>query len=269
VRHLLLIGFTLAAPACKKVDVAAEMESALLVTNHAIGLALLTSDIASYQLETPSEVPTQTTDSADTGTIDTGARRHGDAGPCPELFAVSDALIEVDYRTGCLPRSGLMPVVVSGAVFVERGSADFDANFDAYAINLTHTIAGTMEGSTTQGPSTLNITTAFDITAEDGEETLRASGTTTSEVTGTDITLNGDIRITEASAVKVTLEGLTLDLSDIPGECPEPSGGTARAGLSREAVVNYSAPGDGQVTVSYGNRTSDDVRLCAFRSWLF
>jgi hypothetical protein len=274
VRHILLIGVTLATPACTKVDVAAEMESALVVTNHAIGLALLTTDIASYQLEIPSEVPTQTTDSADTGlndtgTTDTGARRHGEGGPCPELFAVSDALIEVDYRTGCLPRSGLMPVVVSGTVFVERNETSFDGQFDTYAINLSHTVTGSIEGTTTQGPNALQISTTFDITAKDGKETLRASGNTTAKLTGSEVTLDGDLRINEASAVKVSLDGLTLDLSDIPGECPEPSGGSATAGLSREAIVDYTTPGNGQVTVAYGKRTSDDVRLCAFRSWLF
>jgi len=245
------------------------METALLSTNHAIGLALVATDIASYQLETPSEVPTTTTDSGDTGLSDTGSRRHGENGPCPELFAVSDRLIEVDYRTGCLPRSGLMPVVVAGAVFVERSGSAFDGNFDTYAISLTHTLDGTMTGDISGTEGDLSISTTFDLRATDGEESLTATGSASAHFTDRSVTLDGAVRIDDGETIRSVLDNVVLDLADIPGECPEPRKGTATAKLQKDAIVDYAEPGEGQVTVRYGQRTSDDVRLCAFGSWLF
>ena len=77
------------------------------------------------------------------------------------------------------------------------------------------------------------------------------------------------MKVDEDQPIQNTLQKIVLDISDIPGECPEPRRGTATAQLTKDASVDYASPGDGQVTVTYGKRTSDDVRLCAFGSWLF
>jgi len=272
VTRLLAIPLFLTLAGCGKADVAAEMEASLLSTNHAIGIALIVSDVASYHLETPSEIPT-TTDTGDTGDSgDTGtspSRRHGQIGPCPELFALSDDLIEVDYGTGCLPRSGLMPVVVAGATLVVRDGTRFDGDFDTYAINLSHFITGTMSAEVTGTEGNLDITTDFDLTATDGTESLDAAGTITAAFTAETVSLNGTVKIKEKGSVRHSLDKVKLALSDIPGECPEPAKGHATAHRDADAIVDYAKPGGGQVTVELGKRTSDNVRLCAFDSWIF
>ena len=254
---------------CSKTDVAAEMEASLESTNHAIGIALIVADIASYHLDSPAEIPTGATsgDTGDTGVLD--VRRHGEIGPCPGLFALSDDLIEIDFGTGCLPSSGLMPVVVAGATLVERRGDNFDGEFDTYAINLSHFITGSMTGTTTGVEGDLDISATFEIAATDGESELTASGSVTADFANDEVVLNGEVILEDGGRVKQTLKNVRLKLSDIPGECPEPASGKATAHRDTEAVVDYGRPGGGQVTVALGNRTSDDVRLCAFDSWIF
>ncbi len=265
VRRILAIPLVFAATGCNKPDVAAEMEASLLSTNHAIGISLIVADVASYHLETPSEIPTTT------GTTDTGgtSRRHGELRSCPELFALSDSLIEVDYGTGCLPRSGLVPVVVAGAVIVERSGDSFVGDFDTYAINLSHPITGSIAATITGADGDLGIDVDFDLKVRDGGDKLNASGSVSAKSSDLGITVEGKVKIDEKQLVRHTLRDVKVRLEDIPGECPEPKSGTGIAHRDSDAIVDYAQPGGGHVTVNYGKRTSDDVRLCAFDSWIF
>lgn len=228
--------------------VVAEMERGLRATNDAIQASLVTAELFGQVLAPP----------------DTTLRHATNCGcPCSEKAGNLPFVLTLDYAPeGCLPDSGLLPVVVSGHAVLDWDGASAGVTFDLLTVSGLP-ISGAPE---------------VEVGASGAETTLRATGPLT--VGGTQVELDQELVIDadglsiDGTAVvdgqePLALEGVRIPWEGLAPPCPAPTDGTATLRADPEVLIRLGRPGDGVVTVERRSRVSEQTDLCTYRAAAF
>lgn len=246
---------------------AEEMEGALRISNDALAFALLASEGAAW---VDAQEPTRGDGTADWPS--NPGLRHGAPSDCPTIKREDGTDGQFDLEAvypGCVSQSELVPAVLGGSLFL-AGDTD-TVVFDYSGLNVGNTriaagaLSGTREATIEQWrlSGTIDLPETALLAAASAEYHLSIDHTVVDEVT-----FDGHIEVdTESGKHRVDLDGVRIELEDIPGECAVPNAGTARIEGQPELTVFYrNADKDGKVTVQRKSRTSTPTRLCSFAS---
>jgi len=232
-------------------DVVAEMERSLYASQGAIAAELIAAEVLLNTHTAPDDV-----------------LRHGDSCGCPCIerdAATAPYTVSLDYAdTGCLPLSGLIPSLLSGHAAVDWDGSLATVTFDGLEVGLDYPVSGTLSGSPASDGSAVQL--EGDLVLGDWQATLDTRATLHDDA----ILLDGTVEVGGTHTGVVTFEAMSLRWRDIAPPCPAPvAGASVLTGAQHAVRVDYADPGDGYVTVTRGNRHSDGVDFCAYRTALF
>ena len=240
---------------CSDQKVVDEMERALTASNLAIAHGLVASEILSHTHDVP-----------DSTLRHPGGTSFGCPGVIDKQGPEDNFFLTLDYAaTGCVPDSALVPAPLSGHAGLQWSGTVTTVSWDGLAVE-DGVVSGTLSGS-------VEIAGSDALMGPTGTLTIGPSTTDLSldVVFSTDgITFDGEVVVQDEEPDPLALEAVVLEPTDIRLPCPTPSSGIATLdGDGKEVAVDFAAPGDGLVTVERGNRTSESVDLCAYRSAIF
>jgi hypothetical protein len=233
------------------IDPSPEMESALTASNDALTATLVATDI------------TRTVD-------DAVGSKPMKAGTCPEITREVGQIV-IDYGTGCVPESGLVPGTVAGTITLDRDAVarTVTGSFDALTYD-GQTLDGTVMASYTLlgGATGIDLAQAVDLTLTTGNATIHVTSDAQVGVRATNVTLDGNLSIDDGTTERLLgADGIEMAYADLAtAACPLPRAGTLAVTWDQVAVTitfDADSPSTGYATVTSGV-LSGDVPVCDY-----
>lgn len=229
----------------------ADMETALEVTNDVTTATLLATEL----------------------TMAVGADEESQkANTCP-IVTRSLGSLTIDYGTGCVPESGLLPGEIAGSLTLTRDALNrtVTGTFTGLTYNQ-HSIDGEVSGSyTRQGTDGLDLMESMDLTIGVGGDSLDLVEDLTVQIRQTEVVLEGAVDYTDPTSVfSLDADGVAMNYVDLLASCPLPHGGMVTVAWESKVVTiefQEHSPDTGYVTVSMGP-VSGDVPLCEYMGFL-
>ena len=233
--------------------VAQDMERALRLSHVALASQLVATEVISHTLDEPTS-PRTTTD-----------LRHGESCGCPCIERDQEAppfTTRLDYPgTGCVPTSGLVPSLLAGHADLAFDGETVEVAFDELTVRRIHVVEGRFGGSVPGPDDALRVLGPWRLGSHDVE-----LDTVTEYRPGIGLTMGGEAVV---DGERIELVSVDLPWDEIPPPCPSPVAGEARLATTPPVVVHFAQPGGGRVTVERGQRVSENVEYCAYRTDLF
>lgn len=247
-------------------SVTEDMESALAATNDALAWSLLASEGAAWADETDPRWPRRL------GSTEGAYLRHAAAGGCPDLNREPEEgfpfTLDASYY-GCVSGSRLVPTTLGGTLRISGDEDLVSFGFDELPIGSIRTAEGTLTGARELGVEVYELVGALSLP----ETTLLDAADADLHLTvdhrvDTEVSFDGHLVLgTGDRALRVDFRDVSLQLDDIPGECPLPFAGTVIVATDPEVTVDLDdADVNGRVVVTRRSRESTPTRLCAFAS---